>query len=221
MRKTSEISRAKSVYPTKTEQDQESGSARDFTFILLYGITGQDCAVMCNVVHTHGNTLTRLNFVVWNTRPRLLVSVVWNTGEVEIRTIEVNRETDQFVILASNGLWDVMTSEEAVQYVHSVMGRAVGTVREKNEERISAAAGETGSGAGRGSGESHCMCDHSSLAAAAAAAVKSFLVVRCSGVSSCGIYGSSISLLPAVILQTAVAFPLQQWHFQETAALHC
>ncbi|CAN0407912.1 unnamed protein product, partial [Ascophyllum nodosum] len=49
----------------------------------------------------------------------------WVSGEAEIRTIEINRETDQFVILASDGLWDVMSSEEAVQYVHSIMARAI------------------------------------------------------------------------------------------------
>lgn len=42
----------------------------------------------------------------------------------------MNRETDQFVILASDGLWDVMTSEEAVQYVHAIMGGAMGAARE-------------------------------------------------------------------------------------------
>ncbi|CAN0416807.1 unnamed protein product, partial [Ascophyllum nodosum] len=49
----------------------------------------------------------------------------WVSGEAEIRTIEIKRETDQFVILASDGLWDVMSSEEAVQYVHSIMARAI------------------------------------------------------------------------------------------------
>ena len=29
------------------------------------------------------------------------------------------------MILASDGLWDVMSSEEAVQYVHSIMARAI------------------------------------------------------------------------------------------------
>lgn len=42
----------------------------------------------------------------------------------------MNPETDQFVILATDGLWDVMTSEEAVQYVHTVMGGAMGALRE-------------------------------------------------------------------------------------------
>lgn len=47
-----------------------------------------------------------------------------------MRTIGMNPETDQFVILATDGLWDVMSSEEAVQYVHTVMGGAMGALRE-------------------------------------------------------------------------------------------
>lgn len=49
---------------------------------------------------------------------------------MEIKTIELKREADQFVILASDGLWDVMSSEEAVQYVHAVMGGAMGSGKE-------------------------------------------------------------------------------------------
>lgn len=52
------------------------------------------------------------------------------SAEVEIKTIDLKRETDQFVILASDGLWDVMSSEEAVQYVHAVMGGAMGSGKE-------------------------------------------------------------------------------------------
>ena len=29
---------------------------------------------------------------------------------------------DEFIILASDGLWDVMTSDEAVRYVHGILG---------------------------------------------------------------------------------------------------
>ncbi|CAN0023862.1 unnamed protein product [Ectocarpus sp. 13 AM-2016] len=54
----------------------------------------------------------------------------WLSAEVEIKTIDLKRETDQFVILASDGLWDVMSSEEAVQYVHAVMGGAMGSGKE-------------------------------------------------------------------------------------------
>ncbi|CAM9881634.1 unnamed protein product [Phaeothamnion confervicola] len=45
---------------------------------------------------------------------------------------------DQFVILATDGLWDVMTSEEAVQHVQSVMQGAVGALREGGDQRSSA-----------------------------------------------------------------------------------
>lgn len=48
----------------------------------------------------------------------------------EIREIVVDREQDQFVIIATDGLWDVMTSEEAVEYVHSVMSGSLGALRE-------------------------------------------------------------------------------------------
>eukprot|EP00903_Cladosiphon_okamuranus_P015436 g14257.t1 len=54
----------------------------------------------------------------------------WVSAEVDIKTIELKREADQFVILASDGLWDVMSSEEAVQYVHAVMGGAMGSGNE-------------------------------------------------------------------------------------------
>lgn len=67
-------------------------------------------------------------------------------GEPEIRTIEVNRETDEFVILASDGLWDVMTSDEAVEFVHSVMRGAIGAGKDRVEgvrgEPASAELGE-------------------------------------------------------------------------------
>lgn len=69
-------------------------------------------------------------------------------GEVEIRTLEINRELDQFVILASDGLWDVMSSEEAVQYVHSVMGGTLGAGSQGREEEQ--ASNEAGSGAASG-----------------------------------------------------------------------
>ena len=78
-------------------------------------------------------------------------------GEAEIRTIEINREMDQFVILASDGLWDVMSSEEAVQYVHSVMEGALGAGREGEEKEH--ASKEAGSG--DGSGESAVNCRRS------------------------------------------------------------
>ena len=67
---------------------------------------------------------------------------------MEIRTIEINRESDQFVILASDGLWDVMSSEEAVQYVHSAMRGTLGAGSKGREEEQ--ASNEAGSGAASG-----------------------------------------------------------------------
>ncbi len=42
------------------------------------------------------------------------------TSEPEIMTFPV-AEDDEFVVLASDGLWDVMTSQEVVDYVHEVL----------------------------------------------------------------------------------------------------
>ncbi|CAM9311093.1 unnamed protein product [Discosporangium mesarthrocarpum] len=66
----------------------------------------------------------------------------WVSGECEIKTISMNPETDQFVILATDGLWDVMSSEEAVQYVHSVMGGAMGALREGDRSRSRTMGGD-------------------------------------------------------------------------------
>lgn len=60
----------------------------------------------------------------------------------------MKRETDQFVILASDGLWDVMTSEEAVDYVHAVMAAAVGSDSEREKW-----SGSGGSASIEGDGE--------------------------------------------------------------------
>jgi serine/threonine protein phosphatase PrpC len=40
------------------------------------------------------------------------------SGEVEIQRFPIQEGKDEFVLLASDGLWDVMTSEEVVAYVH-------------------------------------------------------------------------------------------------------
>jgi len=40
------------------------------------------------------------------------------SGEVEIQRFPVNDRKDEFILLASDGLWDVMSSQEVVQYVH-------------------------------------------------------------------------------------------------------
>ena len=45
------------------------------------------------------------------------------TAEVEIQKYMVDEEKDEFILLASDGLWDVMTSQEVVSYVHRRMER--------------------------------------------------------------------------------------------------
>jgi serine/threonine protein phosphatase PrpC len=40
------------------------------------------------------------------------------SGEVEINHYPVVEDGDEFILLASDGLWDVMTSEDAVAFVH-------------------------------------------------------------------------------------------------------
>ncbi|KAL7465978.1 hypothetical protein ACHAXS_006282 [Conticribra weissflogii] len=46
------------------------------------------------------------------------------SGEVEIRSFPVDDERDEFVLLASDGLWDVMSSQEVVSYVHKRLNAA-------------------------------------------------------------------------------------------------
>ncbi|KAL7448879.1 hypothetical protein ACHAWC_000999 [Mediolabrus comicus] len=47
----------------------------------------------------------------------------WVSSEVDIKlhTIEEDDDVDSFIILASDGLWDVMSSQEVVSYVHQVL----------------------------------------------------------------------------------------------------
>ena len=40
------------------------------------------------------------------------------SGEVEIKCFPIIDDKDEFIILASDGLWDVMSSQEVVTYVH-------------------------------------------------------------------------------------------------------
>lgn len=40
------------------------------------------------------------------------------SGEVEIQRFPVQDGNDEFIVLASDGLWDVMSSQEVVSYVH-------------------------------------------------------------------------------------------------------
>jgi serine/threonine protein phosphatase PrpC len=56
------------------------------------------------------------------------------SSEVDINHYPVNDQSDEFVILASDGLWDVMSSEDAVAYVHDTMGRGLSNVHIAKDE---------------------------------------------------------------------------------------
>ena len=45
------------------------------------------------------------------------------SAQVDIQHYPVQEDTDEFVLLASDGLWDVMTSQDVVSYVHRRMER--------------------------------------------------------------------------------------------------
>jgi serine/threonine protein phosphatase PrpC len=58
------------------------------------------------------------------------------SGDVEIKQFPVNDEGDEFVLLASDGLWDVMTSQECVDFVSRRLKSVPKHI--SNEERIRA-----------------------------------------------------------------------------------
>jgi len=58
------------------------------------------------------------------------------SGDVEIKQFPVNDEGDEFVLLASDGLWDVMTSQDCVDFVSRRLKSAPKHL--SNEERIKA-----------------------------------------------------------------------------------
>lgn len=45
----------------------------------------------------------------------------WVTSEVEIKLQKIEDDVDSFVVLATDGLWDVMSSQEVVSYVHQML----------------------------------------------------------------------------------------------------
>ena len=63
----------------------------------------------------------------------------WVSSEVDIKlhTIEEDDDVDSFILLASDGLWDVMSSQEVVSYVHQVLDNT--PISHKDESRRSMA----------------------------------------------------------------------------------
>lgn len=56
------------------------------------------------------------------------------SAEVEIMRFPVNEHGDEFVLLASDGLWDVMTSQDVVSYVHRQMANELGRNQHMDQE---------------------------------------------------------------------------------------
>jgi len=104
-----------------------------------YGLLEQDGAPMegMGVYRINGNLAVARAFGDRSERPFV-------SSEVEVKMVPVE-DGDEFVILATDGLWDVMTSEDAVAFVHSVMSASVGALTE--------GGGEGGGGVGGGGGE--------------------------------------------------------------------
>lgn len=48
------------------------------------------------------------------------------TGEPEVKAFQRDEQRDEFIVIASDGLWDVFTSEEVVTFVQDVMSGEVG-----------------------------------------------------------------------------------------------
>ncbi|CEG47533.1 protein [Plasmopara halstedii] len=47
-------------------------------------------------------------------------------GEAEIRQYDIEYDKDEFIVIASDGLWDVFTSSEVIEFVHDVMSGELG-----------------------------------------------------------------------------------------------
>jgi serine/threonine protein phosphatase PrpC len=50
------------------------------------------------------------------------------SGEVEINHYPLVDQSDEFILLASDGLWDVMTSDEAISFVHGKIQKELSSI---------------------------------------------------------------------------------------------
>lgn len=57
------------------------------------------------------------------------------SGQVEIKQYPFMEDSDEFILLASDGLWDVMTSQEVVDFVHEQLNNTEAESSCSNEER--------------------------------------------------------------------------------------
>lgn len=53
------------------------------------------------------------------------------SSEAEIDSLPINNDEDEFFLLASDGLWDVMTSQEVVDFVHEMLACPTQSVKTK------------------------------------------------------------------------------------------
>jgi serine/threonine protein phosphatase PrpC len=60
------------------------------------------------------------------------------SDEAEMGAVRLNPTTDEFIVLASDGLWDVMTSQEAVSFVHSILSSSVGGLKTSESRSLTA-----------------------------------------------------------------------------------
>lgn len=66
----------------------------------------------------------------------------WVTSEVEIKLHKIEDDVDSFVLLATDGLFDVMSSQEVVSFVHEVLDSAPSEYRDESRRNIAKALTE-------------------------------------------------------------------------------
>lgn len=105
--------------PSELERVKKLGGT-----VRWYGLVEQDGRPMegMGVYRINGNLAVARSVGDRSERPFV-------SGDVDMKTFSLE-EGDQFIILATDGLWDVMSSEEAVNFVHNVMSAHVGALRE-------------------------------------------------------------------------------------------